>query len=304
MAKAIKQAKTPVSQYGFTQLTYWRRILLMMCIFVLMMSFAGFGAQGAAWFFKSGTREYYLLTSVFQNLIGFAGTAFVTSLFLSTRPMSMLGLNRVARWRNVLGIILVFAVGIPFINQVIWWNTQLHFPPSLEALENTLRAWEENALGATTVMMSGTSLGALAANVLVMGILTGFCEEIVFRGTFQRVIGSGILGPHAAVWITAVIFSTLHFQFFGFVPRVLLGAFFGYLFLWTGSIWVASIAHAINNSITIIAQWLIANGMIAPDFDSVGVTQHGFPAIASISLALTMCVLLGMRSYLFSTKRI
>ncbi|MBP3299025.1 MAG: CPBP family intramembrane metalloprotease [Muribaculaceae bacterium] len=304
MATRNMKSRPAANAYGFTQLTYWRRILLMLCFFVLMMVLAGFASQLAAQFTAHGSREFYLLTSVFQNLIGFAGTAFVTALFMSTRPLSMLGLNVVCHWRSVLGIILVFAVGLPFLNQTVWWNQQMHFPAALTGLESTIRSWEESALSATGTMLTGTSVSTLLVNIAVIGIFTGFCEELLFRGTFQRVIGSGGLGPHAAIWITAVLFSTLHFQFFGFLPRLLLGAFFGYLLYWTGSVWVSAIAHALNNSITVFASWLIANGMAGQDLDTVGVTKAGFPAVACISLALVLCVLIGMRGYLFSTKRL
>lgn len=300
----ISKASAHNAGFGFTQLTYGRRILLMFCFFVLMMVLAGFASSIAAALAPTGSRNFYLLTSVFQNLIGFAGTAFVTALFMSVKPMTMLGLNRVCRWRNLLGIILVFAVGLPFLNQTVWWNEQLHFPSFMTGIEQTIRSWEESALSATGTMLSGNSVGDLLINILIIGVVTGFCEELVFRGTFQRVIGSGGLGPHAAIWITAILFSALHFQFFGFLPRLLLGAFFGYLLYWTGSVWVSAMAHALNNSITVTISWLIANGMAAQSLDTVGVTKSGFPAIACVSLALVMCVLFGMRSYLFSTKKV
>jgi uncharacterized protein len=57
---------------------------------------------------------------------------------------------------------------------------------------------------------------------------------------------------HAAVWLTAIVFSVIHFQFYGFLPRVLLGALLGYLVIWTGSIWASILAHFANNALAFV----------------------------------------------------
>ena len=290
------------SLYG-TGLTYFKRIVLMFCIFVFMMLMAGFASQIATYMAEPKTREHFLWTSIFQNIIGFAGTAVITAMFLSRKPLEMLGVNRTGSWISIGGVLLVYAVGMPFLNQVISWNSQMHFPEALSELEHTLRTWEEQAMDSTGTILSGTSVSTLLVNILTVGIITGICEELVFRGTFQRIIGSGAVSPHLAIWITAVIFSILHFQFFGFLPRVLLGAFFGYMFYWTGSIWIAATAHAINNSLYVAVSWLTANGVTVADVENYGVTTHGFPTFACVSLCLTLFVLIGLRKYLFITKK-
>lgn len=288
--------------YG-AQLTYSKRLLLMFCIFVFMMAMASFASTLAGYISSGGTRMHLLLTSVFQNIIGFAGTAFITAIFMSSRPLEMLGVNRTGTLISVGGILLVYAVGMPFLNQVILWNSQMHLPTAFESLEATMRGWEDKAAQSTTTLLAGTSIITLLVNILTVGIITGICEELLFRGTFQRIIGSGPIGPHLSIWITAVIFSILHFQFFGFLPRVLLGAFFGYLFYWTGSIWIAAAAHAINNSMYVIVSWILANGVPASGFDSYGVTSKGFPIVACISLCLTLFILTALRKYLFTTRK-
>lgn len=284
-----------------TNLTYAKRLLLMVCIFVFMMAMASFASILAGHIAIPGSRSFLLWTATFQNIIGFAGTAVVCAVFLSNRPMEMLGVNRTGTWLAVGGILLIYAVGLPFLNQVIFWNNQMHFPSALHSMEQTIRTWEDNALTQTDTLLEGTSVSTLLLNVLVVGIITGICEELVFRGTLQRIIGSGSIGPHLSIWIAAVIFSIMHFQFFGFIPRVLLGAFFGYMFYWTGSIWMSATAHAINNSLYVTVTWLVNNGVNVGNLDSFGVTHHGFPAIACASLCLVLFVLIGLRKYLFKT---
>ncbi|MCM1319096.1 MAG: CPBP family intramembrane metalloprotease [Muribaculaceae bacterium] len=284
-----------------TNLTYSKRLLLMVCIFVFMMAMASFASMIAGLIAEPGTRAFLLWIATFQNIIGFAGTAVVCAMFLSSRPLEMLGVNRVGTWLAVGGILLIYAVGLPFLNQVIWWNSQLHLPNAIHSVEETMRQWEEQAIVQTDTLLSGTSFTTLILNVLVIGVITGICEELVFRGTLQRILSSGPIGPHLAIWLAAIIFSIMHFQFFGFLPRVLLGAFFGYMFYWTGSIWMSATAHAINNSLYVIVTWLSHNGIKMAHFDTFGVTHHGFPAVACISLFLVLFVFIGLRKYLFKT---
>ncbi len=304
MATSRRSAPKASSGYGFTQLTYGRRLLLLACVFVLMMVLAGSAGSLASGLYPVNSREYLIAVSLLQNLIGFCGTALVVAIFLSTRPLAMLGLNRGGTGRALLGILLLFAVGIPFLNQVTWWNTQMHLPSFMGGVEQTIRSWEDAALVTTETMLASRSVGGLIVNILVIGVFTGFSEELCFRGCMQRVIGSGGMNGHVAVWLTAVIFSLLHFQFFGFLPRVLLGALFGYLFLWTGSIYISAAAHALNNSLFVLLHWLALRGITTAETDTWGVTTHGFPAIACMSLALVLCILVGMRGYLFSTRKL
>ncbi|MDE6391000.1 MAG: CPBP family intramembrane metalloprotease, partial [Duncaniella sp.] len=95
--------------------------------------------------------------------------------------------------------------------------------------------------------------GSTIASILIVGVLAGLSEELYFRGALQRLLATSPLGAHTAVWVTATLFSLMHMQFYGLVPRILLGALFGYLFLWTGSIWLPVIIHALNNSIYILS---------------------------------------------------
>ena len=300
----MKRTRTSTAGHGFTALGYGRRLLLMACIFVLMMALAGSAGTLAGGIYKAGGREYLIAVNLLQNLIGFCGTALVTALFVSTRPFAMLGMNRAGSYRALVGLLLAFALGIPFLNQVTWWNTQIHLPEAMQAFEALLRRWEDAALQATGVMLDTTSVGGLIVNILVIGIFTGLSEELCFRGCMQRVIASGGINGHVAVWLTAVIFSVLHFQFFGFLPRVLLGAFFGYLFLWTGSIYISAAAHALNNSLYVLLHWLTLRGVAVSHTDRWGVAEHGFPAEACVSLALVLVVLVGLRSYLFGAKKV
>ena len=103
------------------------------------------------------------------------------------------------------------------------------------------------------------SVGDMLAMLLIVGVLTGIGEEFVFRGIVQRLLLEKLRNSHAAVWIAAFLFSAIHFQFYGFVPRMLLGAFFGYLLVWSGNIWLPVAAHALNNSFAVLDAYFSEN---------------------------------------------
>ena len=113
------------------------------------------------------------------------------------------------------------------------------------------------------------------------------------------------LGKHAVVWITAILFSAFHLQFYGFVPRMLLGVWLGYLFVWTGSLWVSIIAHTLNNSTVVGMSYLSNKGVIPEGFsDNLGLPAAGsFPWLATCSLIVSIAIILWANNY-FTKKEI
>jgi membrane protease YdiL (CAAX protease family) len=104
--------------------------------------------------------------------------------------------------------------------------------------------------------------------VVVIAVLPAIGEELVFRGIIQRELFRGTNNIHVAIWISAAIFSAIHIQFYGFVPRMLLGALFGYLYYWSGNLWMPIIAHFINNGFTVVAMYLYQQGSVKMDIEN------------------------------------
>jgi hypothetical protein len=109
-------------------------------------------------------------------------------------------------------------------------------------------------------------------SILIIGVLTGLAEELFFRGALQGLFFSTRINRHAIIWIVAIIFSALHFQFYGFIPRMLLGAYFGYLVWWSGSLWTSVAIHALNNSIVAVSQSLSAQDTVVASESSWSIT--------------------------------
>jgi uncharacterized protein len=94
-------------------------------------------------------------------------------------------------------------------------------------------------------------------NTLLIGVMPAISEELLFRGVIQRQLGRLLNNDHAQVWITAAIFSAIHFQFQGFLPRMFLGALLGYMLVWSRSLWVPVIVHGLNNGMQVLALYAL-----------------------------------------------
>jgi membrane protease YdiL (CAAX protease family) len=155
-----------------------------------------------------------------------------------------------------------------------------------------MKELEESAESALKLMFADRSAVTLVFNLFVIALLTGLAEELFFRGCLQQIIQQIVTNSHVAVWVTAIIFSVLHFQFYGFVPRVLLGVVLGYVFVWSGSIWAPVVLHTIHNALNVI---LIYIYMDAPESGQVGeaaFTDNAVLVLASVVLsALTLFLL-------------
>ena len=137
----------------------------------------------------------------------------------------------------------------------------------------------------------------------MVGTMTGFSEELFFRGGLQGILSRTNMGSAAAVWIAAIIFSTMHFQFFGFIPRLLMGAFFGYLLVWSRCLWVPVFAHALNNSIVVISSALSGN-QSQGIMEQTGMSSYLDPEITVISsVVLTVLFLWLGKDIFFKTNQ-
>lgn len=251
--------------------------------------------------FKSQIASLYW-ANIWQNLLAFIGAAYFTARFVSNSPTDLLKLKKLPTWKNIAGIIVFYIVALPAMNQIIYWNSEMHLPDSMSSIESYIRQMEDLAQKTTDLMMSSSSIWQLIAGILFIGILTGFSEEIFFRGALQDILASKG-ARHVAIWGGAIIFSAVHFQFFGFFPRLLLGAWFGYLLAWTGSLYTGAIAHALNNSIVVVTYWLTANGISTTDADKWGIAETGFPLIPAISALAFVILIIFCRKYFFPTQK-
>lgn len=197
-------------------------------------------------------RTHILLGSVVQCFLAFCLPAYLLGRYCSNNWKTWLKLSTPPQMKALAGVVVVYIISMPFMEWLVEWNANIQFPESLSSLETLFKEWEKTGEDTTKILLETHGWVAVTAGVIVIGVITGFSEELFFRGGVQGIFTQSNMGKHAAIWLAAIIFSTMHFQFFGFFPRLLMGVFFGYLLVWSGSIWVPVFAHVLNNSLVVL----------------------------------------------------
>jgi uncharacterized protein len=173
--------------------------------------------------------------------------AFIISKIVSASPTSFMGFGRKSPAFIFLAAIALLLFFYPVLSWIISMNQQMQLPEAFSGLEEKMRASEERFEQLTRIFLVMENWKDFLVNVLVIAILPAVGEEMYFRGVLQRLFNGWSGNHHVGIWVAAAIFSFIHFQFFGFFPRLALGVLFGYLFYWTGNIWVPIFAHFLNN---------------------------------------------------------
>lgn len=144
---------------------------------------------------------------------------------------------------TILSMIFIF----PFLNLITQLNQQMGLPDFLKGVEDYIKSMEEANAKLIESMLRIDNMQAIVFNILIVAVFAAVGEEFLFRGTLQQIFGSMIRNKHIVIWSVACIFSFIHFQFYGFIPRLLLGAYFGYLLYFTKNMWIPVLAHLTHN---------------------------------------------------------
>ena len=213
-------------------------------------------------------------------------------LFSNRKTANYLQLNTGISGLNCLLIILIAIISLPALSYIIEWNEGIKLPQNLSSIETWIREKEDAASELTSLMLSGKSVSVLFLNLIVMAIIPAVCEEFLFRGFLITWLKNLFRNKHIVVFLSALLFSAIHLQFFGFVPRFLLGLYFGYLFIWTGSLWACVIAHFINNSMTVVVAYLFNNQLINTEYQQFGNVGDNYLLIGLSVIFSSICIFL------------
>ncbi len=165
-------------------------------------------------------------------------------------------------------VIAIMFFAAPVFEQAIKLNERMQLPEAFSGIENWMKAKEAEAKQLTHLLLSDTTYWGLFINLVVVAVIPAIGEEFIFRGCVQRLLVRWLKNPHIAIWLAAIIFSAIHLQFYGFLPRLLLGALFGYLLYWGKNIWLPVLAHFLNNAAaTISAFYLQRQGKSLDELD-------------------------------------
>lgn len=236
-----------------------------------------------------------------QSVATFLLPALAGAYLWSNTPMQWLHLNKKPSWQEALAAVVVMLLAIPGINLLSAWNQQMVLPEWMSGIEQWMRMQEDAAAQLTEQFLRVDTVGGLLVNIGLMALLPAVGEELTFRGVVQ---GMFTRNRHVAIWATAAIFSFVHMQFYGFLPRMLLGAMFGYMLWWTGSLWVPMLMHFVNNCAAVVVAYLAYNHLEegrAEMLDTIGTEDTILLGVFSICIVLIMMVMYG---YFYSHGKI
>jgi uncharacterized protein len=276
---------------------------LMFSLFVILVSFLGFmliSLVGAIPFFgldslmnistlNEMTNPETIKVLKYFQVVQAIGLFIVPPLVLGRlfygQVSEYLYLNKSFNSSSVLLVLVLMFFAAPFINFIGELNANMVLPEWMSGVEKWMRNAEDNAELLTKAFLKVDSINGLLFNLFMIAFLPAIGEELLFRGVIQRIFTNWTRSYHWGIWISAILFSALHMQFFGFIPRMILGAMFGYLLVWSGSMWLPILAHFLNNGIAVIAMYMIDKNMLSDDVEVVGSTQDSY-YLAAISLVL------------------
>ncbi len=185
-------------------------------------------------------------------------------------------------------VFMLIIIATPWIAYVYEWNRNLQLPFA-QGIQESLKNYEAKTEILIHRMLSESSTSAFLQNLIVMALLPAVGEELLFRGIVQRLFYRWWGHIHSAIWVTAFLFSIMHFSFSGLLPRLMLGIIFGYLFYFSRNIWLPVAAHFINNSMALLAALLEKRNVTDTPYQDFGYFSN--PWINLLSLALTFVIM-------------
>lgn len=247
--------------------TLGKRLLFLLFAFLIGYSIVALLSAFLVYKWGSDSTPAMRIMAVLQDIFMFIAPAVLTAVVVTRQPASLLAIDSRLNLRMLILGVSVMICAMPALNCVIWLNGQIPLPAGVEA---AFRSMEDSAAAMVVTLQGAHTIPNLIMSVLIVGVFAGLSEELLFRGALQRLMSTGGLNAHAAIWIAAIIFSLMHMQFYGFVPRMLLGAFFGYSLLWSRCLWLPVMLHILNNAVYVISQYSSTDSASAIDTFGAG----------------------------------
>lgn len=259
-------------------------------IFLVILLVSGLiGVAASAIFIFGGDTGMKIgqgISSIFMFVVPPIVYYFITR---KEHQMRDLGLRRLSPpwWLILIGVALMF-VSVPLSTRLTTWNESMDFGGIFAKLEEYLKLLEDTAQAATEKLLDVDSIGGLLFNLVVIALIPAIGEELTFRGVLQQSL-TRKMNPHVAIILSAAIFSFIHFQFYGFLPRMFLGLLMGYMFYITNSLWTSMLMHFVNNGTAVVLYYLSNKGVIE-DAEHFGETANVWIIVASATVTIGLIV--------------
>ena len=283
--KGIYQDYAPIKQ----------AFILLVLLFVSFVVFNALGMIGVSLIDPPSLSDFESTATIqslkFLQAFSSFGLFIVPSFLFAYLTSKSLNFTAVSRQQFLLTV-AVMCFAFPLINALALWNEGLHLPSFLSGLEDWMRSAESQAMQITEAFLKVDHWLELLINILIIGVIPALGEELLFRGVIQKELFSRCGKIHLSIWITAFLFSAMHLQFLGFIPRFLIGGLLGYLFYWSGSIWLPILAHFVNNAGAVILSYLINQQSISNEIEHLGAKDGHLSMVVIALLGLLLLLYL------------
>lgn len=213
----------------------------------------------------------------------FIAPCFIFLMLAGENAASFLKMRAFPPTISILLVLLIIIVVQPLVELTGAWNAEFPFPEIL-GIADWIKQTEEQGEIITKTFLKADSVSVYLLNVFIMAFLPALGEEIFFRGMIQTWVIKGVKNVSVGIVITAIIFSAFHFQFLGFIPRMLLGIILGCIFVWSKNIWLAVFAHFVNNGAGVTLDYLTQQNIINQEELETAASDNTLLVITSIVL--------------------
>lgn len=241
---------------------------------------------------------------IMQAMVSFIGLILIPAVYIRFSQQKLLTPFFRKESQLPMKALLICLLGVTAIiamAPITQWNMHVHFPEWLGGFEDWARKLEDKGIVLTKFMTDFDSPLEFVLGLFIIAVLPAIGEEFVFRGLIQHELWRGSRNIHVAIWLSAILFSAFHFQFFGFFPRVFLGALFGYLYYWSGNLLIPMIAHFFNNAFSLTMLYLYNEGVSKVDIDD----NTSIPvSLVAVCVVITVGLLYFFRKQYFTSQEI
>lgn len=286
----------------FKALSPLRFFVVVMIYFVLLLGITIWSSVGDM-SVDMANKETLFLMKVAQAvsvIMVFILPACMFVLFFSTDKLHYFLLHRSPPFLFIVISCVLIITALPLIAYLEGLNKAVTMPAVFSEIEAWMKASEMKIQQIEEAFLKDQSVGDLLMNLFVIAFMAAFSEELFFRGLIQRSMLNLSKNVHLSVWITAILFSAFHMQFYGFIPRVLLGAVLGYTYVWSGSLWTSVIVHFLNNALVLVLIYMVNTGYLPKEVEQIGMESDK----VTLSWALSsLAMVLGSMFLLYRLKK-
>ena len=278
--------------------TKFERLFILLALIIIGLILGTVVGLAYVFITKSNPQDLNSLRfmQISSQLFTFVFPPIAYAFLVKEKPVNALGLKNVKILWFLIGTAMIFAI-MPLNSILAEWNAGLKLPESLSALEQMMKQMQESASAMIEKFVSVDTIGGLMLNLFMIAGLAALGEELLFRSIIQTSLIKICKNAHVGILIASAIFSFIHLEFYGFVPRLILGMLLGYMFYFSGSIWVPMLMHFLNNGTVVLIYFLNNKGITNIDVDTFGQTS-----IPVLIVSIVVMIVLFLFSIKYSDK--